>query len=316
MFKLPEGGVKVIVAHAKCADGLASALILHDVFPDAEVKLIQYGSPEQRDLPVEPGMLFCDIGPVKDRAQEFVDAGAAMLDHHGTAREVVEMFGDRGVFGDEAKEPGVSGTVLAFREVWIGMALGGPHERPSAFMDFVKHFATLAGIRDTWQKTNPLWPAACDQQQWLSFVPAEEALALGLSGIYKRSDTLTWIGEILTKKHQDHIAQALKGSYRFTTPKGTRVMVFQGCRLSSDLSEKAADTDLVAGFDYFIEEGNIKLVFSVRSRTNYDCAALAKAYGGGGHLRAAGFGLSGIDMTEGNPYATFKLIVEAMEKNP
>ena len=93
-------------------------------------------------------------------------------------------------------------------------------------------------------------------------------------------------------------------------------MVFQGCRLSSDLSEKAADTDLVAGFDYFIEEGNIKLVFSVRSRTNYDCAALAKAYGGGGHLRAAGFGLSGIDMTEMNPYATFKLIVEAMEKYP
>ena len=105
--------VKTIVAHEKCPDGIAAALILKDVLPEARVIFCQYSTPEHETLAAEPGMLFADFSPPKARVQEFVDKGAVVLDHHKTAKDIVAAFGDNGVFGDEIAEPGVSGAVLA-----------------------------------------------------------------------------------------------------------------------------------------------------------------------------------------------------------
>ncbi len=110
--------VRRVIVHANCADGMASAMILHDALPDAEVVFLQHGTAEFLSLPATTGMLFCDISPPADRVAEFVGVGAIVLDHHKTVRDVVEAFGDCGVFADETKEPGVSGALLAYREVW------------------------------------------------------------------------------------------------------------------------------------------------------------------------------------------------------
>ncbi|HZL96812.1 MAG TPA: hypothetical protein VFB99_24365 [Vicinamibacterales bacterium] len=54
-----------IVTHADCADGIASAMLLHDALPEATVEFVQYNTPEWRDLAATPGMLFCDMIPGK-----------------------------------------------------------------------------------------------------------------------------------------------------------------------------------------------------------------------------------------------------------
>jgi len=135
--------VTTIVTHKDCPDGVASALILRDALPDRRIVFLAHGSAELRDFPAEHGQLWCDIVPPRERVKEFVDAGAIVLDHHRGARDIVEAVAENGVFADEEAEPGVSGALLAYREVSV--ALGRADAR-------LESFAKLAGVRDTWQR--------------------------------------------------------------------------------------------------------------------------------------------------------------------
>ena len=128
-------GIKKLVTHAgaagPCPDGVASALIIKDALPDVEVVFARYGSPEYEGLVPEHGVIFCDIVPYAERSKEAPHAlterglaqarawvGAVVLDHHKGVADLVAMFGERGVYADAEKGLGVSGAVLAFREVW------------------------------------------------------------------------------------------------------------------------------------------------------------------------------------------------------
>src|SRR5882724_8183379 len=56
-------GVTHIITHADCPDGVASAMVLRQVLPTAEVRAIQYETHEHKKLEAKPGMLFCDFSP-------------------------------------------------------------------------------------------------------------------------------------------------------------------------------------------------------------------------------------------------------------
>ena len=146
-----------IIVHAHCPDGMASAMILTAALPEAKIEFVQYNSPEHIEMTAEADMLFCDITPHRSRVDDFVRAESIVLDHHRGAKDIVDAFGERGVFADEEKEPGVSGAVLAFREVYdCALDMDGPNA-PS--FD-VSDFATLAGIRDTWQRESHVFEVA------------------------------------------------------------------------------------------------------------------------------------------------------------
>jgi len=71
---------------------------------------------------------------------------------------------------------------------------------------------------------------------------------------------------------------------------------------------------LVAGFHHEVtSDGQMLLVFSLRSRPGgTDVAALAQRMGGGGHRAAAGFGRA-VTLDSPNPLATLKGLVESSE---
>jgi hypothetical protein len=289
--------VRTIVTHDSCSDGLASALILKEALPDARVLFVQYGTPELRALPAEPGMLFCDMSPPADRVQEFVTAGAIVLDHHATARGVVEAFGERGVFGDEKAEPGVSGAVLAARA--IGLDSVGRA---------VRELATLAGIRDTWQNTHPRWDEARAQHEALMFWPRER----WLSAPPQDWSRLLEIGPPLLERQAERVRRAIDKAWRAALGP-LRLVILDGVELTSDAAETIGPgADLVAGFGYRAEADpkaaapsappKLTLVFSLRSHTDFDCAAFAKHEGGGGHTRAAGFGVPVAVFDDGTPH--------------
>jgi hypothetical protein len=278
--------VKTIIVHRDCPDGIASAMILHDALPDAEIRAVQYG-PERDALEPEPGMLFCDMTPPDDFADEFRIQGALVLDHHAKQRWIVEMFADedQGVFADEDEEPGVSGAVLAYREVWEP---SGIWEGAHRMRDRVKSFAELAGIRDTWQREHPRWREACAQAEVLMFWGLEEMD--DEAGPFLDKSDMAMGHKLLHKKLTRTREIAEHGCLRVSN-----VLLFNDPdHLISDVAEAARelhpDIEIVAGFFYAVHNDEMSLAFSLRSGTGgLDVGAIAKANGGGGHTRAAGF---------------------------
>jgi hypothetical protein len=305
--------VRVIVTHQNsatnpCADGVASALLLHDALPEARVVFVGHGTPEYLELPVEPGMLFADITPSAERVREFVSAGAIVLDHHAKQRELVAAFGELGVYSDE---PGVSGAVLAYREVW-GRFRSTPSKVARA-----EDFATLAGIRDTWQRHSPRWREACAQAGALRFYPWERLVGIAepFGTGAEQLRVMLAIGEVLLEQSEARTAREAADAYRHVTARGTRVAIIPTVE-TSDVAEAMSDVDVLVGFRYFVHRsrpGNalelVRLVLSFRSRSSYDVGAIATSLGGGGHVRAAGATVP----AEGNPYEQIFKVLEVFE---
>ena len=282
--------VRQIVCHrnpeSACPDGVASALLLREVLPTAEVRFVHHG--ELADLEARPGMIFCDIAPPSERAREFLEVGAIVLDHHRTAREVVSPFVEKGqgAFADESTEPGVSGALLAFRHVYEPMLclLGkrSTEDRPFAFS--ARRFAELAGVRDTWQRRSRDWDEACSQAEALAFYP----WAMWPRGAFDSNQTIFRqmldLGDVLRHQRLERTRAAILSGHRFTSLKGTRVLVVSTLDTSDVADAVGGVADLVFGFGYRRGE----FVLSTRSRGSFDCAAFCQANGGGGHTRAAG----------------------------
>jgi len=308
--------IKTIVSHANCPDGVASALVLHDAIPDAEILFAQHGTPELAALPARPNMLFVDFSPPAGRAAEFIFAKSLVLDHHRTAKAVVEAFGSRGVFADEVRDNGVSGAVLAFREVWCPLYEDRGQRMPSARSEAWRDFAELAGVRDCWVTPSPLWDKACAQAEALRFMGFDRLKSLDVSALSGLVDRL---GGVLVEKKSEDVDAAIRKAFTFTSARGIRVVVFEGVTTTSDAAEKiGGDADLVMGFHYLVE-GGPKVVWWCRSRGAFDVSALAKWFGGGGHLHAAGFTLL-LSPLEGtvpfpNPFAHATAIVDSFERS-
>lgn len=287
MFPLDTlGKVRTIIVHDNCADGLVSAVLLHDALPDAELRFVRYGSEEHRALEPANGLLFCDFSPLVERATDFAEAGTIILDHHRSAKSIVEACGERGIFGDEATEPGVCGAVLALRHVWLPLKGEDHVDGP-----FTRRFAELAGIRDTWQAGHADWRLACAQAHVLFFMPRTWWLSTSLAEIARSWDSnLRWVGETLVARDEERTRKTIKGSHRFSADDGTRIVAFQGLSATSDAMEMLGDeADLVVGFTFFVDDSVQKMNVSLRSRGTVDCMKLAKEFGGGGHTQAAGF---------------------------
>ena len=307
--------VRTVVAHSypdePCADGLAAALIVHDAFLDVperpggigvskteafQVRFVSFNTRAYDELEAEPNMLFVDMSPPAARVQEFVDAGAIVLDHHATARPVVEAFGERGVFGDERAEPGLSGALLAYRHVWRRL-VDGPCEEEEQRM---WSFAELVGVRDTWQTRDPRWREATMLTKVLRFFSYDEWRQKRpfVNDVARRSAML---GETLMRRDEDFVAKLIDSAWRFETALGTRVLVLPSQFVSDAAESLRESADVVVGFSYRSDGGGApKLRLSFRSRGTYDVGALAASLGGGGHRNAAGAALPALEAP--NPY--------------
>lgn len=331
-------GIKHLVTHANCPDGIASALIVKDALPDVRVSFMLHGSKEHRELEPEPGTLFCDFTPYVEwlktpdghqaldgrKVIAWVQAGAVVLDHHPTAKTLVDNFAlnGLGVFGENVKNE--CGAWLAYEHVWKPLrrrymvTSGDPS---SANYEWIHHFAELAAIRDTWKREDPRWQQACQQAAELIFWGFEHRskaiTAGGIPGWAVRDERL---GQHLLDKQLSAAQRSLDEAHYFQTTKGTRVCVFQGVSTTSDAAElfdnpgQVPGPDLVVGFHYKVDADKLQLQFSTRSHTGYDCAAFAKSHpGGGGHKAAAGFTVEVSPELSANPYQTFRLLLEQWE---
>lgn len=314
--------IRTLITHAHCPDGMASAILVRDALPEVEVRFLSYQSRELAELEATPGQLWVDFSPPPDRAPEFVDAGAIVLDHHKSAREVVELFGERGIYADEDKEPGVSGAVLAYRHVWEPAFLRLP---PTGALMRAEEFARLAGVRDTWQKGSCRWVEACAQAEMLRLYGDLEDWDFrpfgGAGSVFDNGPMLrdrTSVGSRLFDRHMQSVKRAVRGACRWHWGR-VAVAIIEDTRLASDASD-LLDADLVVAFSFTAErEPTMKL--SLRSRGDVDCAALAAGYGGGGHRSSAGFevklgALPPLPFVPVGPYELVKALIDGEAGKP
>lgn len=324
--------VKRVKVHGgRCPDGRASAMILKRAFTllkqDVQIDFIVHGSKEHEELEPEPGMLFADFCVSHAKVNEFLEAGTIILDHHagkdGANKAVCMRFVEKGLgaFGDETTDPGVSGATLVFDHVF------GPvfrHVHPKFDPDDIineydlstlgelkgiEGFARLAGIRDTWQRKHPLWIKSCEQAEALSFWPEEDLLDQGIDWA-----TLMAIGPTLWKKKMITTQKVAERAYHWTSKAGTRVAFFQGTALSSDVAEYLDEqVDLVIGYDISYENEKVKMRFSNRSHTTFNCVSFAAAHGGSGHTKAAGFSIVLDIENDPNPYKMAREVLDRYE---
>lgn len=326
--------VKRLITHASCPDGCASALIVKDALPDVEVLFVAHGTEEHRNLEASPGDLYCDFTPFEPR-QHWIDAGVLVLDHHPTQRELTMKFVEAGlgVYGENDRNE--CGAWLAYEHVWAPIKLGHGPFNPADDGESVRHFAELAGVRDTWKKDDPRWQAACEQAEELMFFKFENFTLDKFLQYAGFADQVGGrMGARLFEKKLESARKAIGESHTFATQKGTRVLMFQGVTPTSDAAEilekdwnereqfggaghyQDGDrpTDIVAGFHYRVDAGRLKLQFSTRSHTGYDVGAFCKSRGGGGHRAAAGFTVEQSPEVGANPYAVFRLLLEEWEQ--
>jgi oligoribonuclease NrnB/cAMP/cGMP phosphodiesterase (DHH superfamily) len=299
--------IKTVISHGNnCPDGVASAMIVADAYssyPDGpEIRAVDHGSEDRANLEPAPGMLFVDFSPPEAKAQAFIAAGTLVLDHHAKGSSVQAFVeAGLGVFGDEQRDPGVCGAVLAFEHVWKPLkAEKGLCEGPlDVNALIVQEFARLSGIRDTWQTKSPDWLKACKMAEALRFWPLE-GLLMAMPALWRDRVAL---GEVIWNRKTKTVEKVSERAFRWTSPKGTRVALFQGVKLSSDVAEVLDKTvDLVIGYDLIYEDEVLKMIFSTRSHTTFDCGSFALSFGGGGHTRAAGFNVV-LDLDASpNPY--------------
>jgi hypothetical protein len=317
-----------VVTHDNCSDGIASAMIIRDVLPNAKVTFCQYGTKLHQEIPAEPGMLWCDFSPPVSRVQEFLDVRTIVLDHHGgPAKESTLAFVEKGLgaFADEKTDPGVSGAQLAFDNVWLHLA----HERdkgilsapyPEEFQKLsserahrvktLQELAQLAGIRDTWQKNDPRWQQACETAEAVRWWPWE----LVEKTPWGQWPELFRIGPILMARNMRNVEKCIEGAFRFTSRKGRKVTVFEGLKPSSDAAEKMGETnDLTIGLGFLVESGEPKMIFSTRGRGTFHCRNFALAFGGGGHVKAAGFSVP-LQPDSPQPFELARILLDRYEE--
>ena len=278
-----------IVTHNNCADGIASALVLNQVFPDARVSFLNYGEEAHRNLVPEEGMIFCDFSPfipqeeqnVEEYLKPFVDLEVIVLDHHESQEKAVKAFGEFGVYASDA---GVSGAVLAYDIIWRGH--NGYIED-----EHIRDFVELIGIRDTWVEKDPRFGLSSEITMALKFLGFEE---LHRTHPHEWMEKLE-IGKILQRNHDKKIEDFIKNGLFKKSARGTSYFIAQGLSQTSDAAQilraGAFPVDLIVGFSY-LSKPEMTLQFSTRStKGGYPCHELAKFFGGGGHQPAAGFSI-------------------------
>jgi len=162
-------------------------------------------------------------------------------------------------------------------------------------------------------KDDPRFRAACAQSEALRLF-GEKALTMDLFGP-NAADAARFddVGYLLLEKREVSANAAAQEAWR-TTASRTRVAFVHDHHEISDAAEVLGETaDLVVAFHYVADAQALRLEVSLRSRGSFDCCALAKMNGGGGHTRAAGFSVAGEAPGSRSPHAVVLDLVYAFE---
>jgi oligoribonuclease NrnB/cAMP/cGMP phosphodiesterase (DHH superfamily) len=286
-FLSSENDNWVLITHASCNDGIGSALVAlayakNTNTKEPEIFYCQYGmEPPMEDL-IGKHVIIADFSFEEEQLEAInkVAETLVVLDHHDTP---IKKGLDKlpYVYIDQSK----SGCRLLYHYIHdvYGTVIKNDQDVP--------YLLRLIEDRDLWNWKYP------DTRTAYAFIKSKSLDWLYENVVELTSHQSKLLDDSLLKyngviEYQDnHIAKVVKKipDMEFVEFDGTLVPCINSTTLISETGNALAEeTDY--SVQYFITDTEI--VFSLRSiGEEYDVAAIAMKFGGGGHPNAAGFGV-------------------------
>ncbi len=305
--------VKEVYYHAGCPDGTSSAMICALAFNDRDendfpkFRSVSYGEKWYEEMEPKKWQLFVDITPPKNRWEEWKSYKPIVLDHHQSAKYIVD--GLEGVYGNENE----SGAVLAFKHVYKPLKEFKNKHRYKSYdqngeTDRVANFAELNSIRDTWNKKSPRWGEASELACGLSMYEARKLIDDALRGEFK-FESMQEIGKVILDNRMRK-GRAILKSNKIHEINGKKIIVFNTFDgATSEICDVLNDGGIDIAVGYFYSHRD-KDCIQVSLRSKVKINHIAEAFGGGGHENAAGFRITSDEIT---PSKILNMIKEKLE---
>lgn len=258
----------LVIYHGNCYDGFTAAWLLHREFPEAEFFPATYGDgicPKvegKHVLMVDFSYPREDLIDMNEQAEELI-----VLDHHKTAEESLRGL-DFCEFDMER-----AGCQMAWD--WLYTKQDAPRRHW-----LVEHVAD----RDLWKLELPQTPAI---HAYYTSVP------MTFDGWQKMSqmgrDVVVKLGKAIRQSIDRYCEKVGAEALRIGTPWGETLIVNAPYLNASELADYLLKTTEYDWTVAWFLRGDGKFQYSLRSRGEFDVSAIARTYGGGGHLNAAGF---------------------------
>lgn len=292
-------GIKKVITHKGCPDGIASAMIVRDVKPSIEVLFVNPGSSELRSIKPSPGLLYLDICP-PENIDDHLSNGTIVIDHHDSSKDIVLKFERKGIFRSGI---GISAAVLTYEYIWKYLR---EFSNPTTADQHIGMLAKLVGIRDTFDKKSIYWHESCVLGEVLRFFPVEHWLEKFPKQVTSQEMEL---GEIILQNSLNSVLKIAQGSH-CSQIKNFKTAIFDG-EQGSDVAEhlRKEGINIIMGFKYAVENSEPKIIVSIYSDDSFNSFEFAASNGGGGHFHAAGFSIK-INRSDKNPYVYLEELLE------
>ena len=260
--------IDLVIYHAHCPDGWASAYIAKQKYPSAKLWGASHGTPIPLEQVKDKHVLMCDFSFKRDVLLELKNAAASMLvlDHHKTAEADLQGL-DFCTFDMNRSGAGLTWDTLfpdLGRPWWVNYV----EARDLWKLDSMPHVRDVNAFIMATPQTIEAW-------RKLTSMTMGEARASGQA-------ILMHIDHYI-EKVVDHIQPGMLFGHT------TAVINAAYPNISDVLNEACKKYEIGLGW---FETSTHNMQFSLRSVGDLDVSVIANSFGGGGHKNAAGFQLS------------------------
>lgn len=278
----------ICIHHNKDLDGFTSGAIVKRKFPDCKLIGWDYGNPIP-EMPDNEDIVLIDISfPMEDMAElRKRSKSLTWIDHHISAfKDWTEV---------SAKNPYLMGIKYVFELGIAACEIGWKYYFPD---EKIPEAVLLLGEYDTWRNQDEYqWENRILPFQYIMRLKCNSAesfpqelfnLKPDFDGSIPEIERDIEIGKLILKYQRGQDERAMKASFVIDF-EGLRALVLNVGGASSNTFLSVWDEEKHDIMIPFFYSGN-KWTFSIyTTKEDIDCSALAKARGGGGHKKAAGF---------------------------
>ena len=288
----------MVITHGGCSDGFACAWLFNKAFPDAEIVHANHGT-EPPDV-TGKAVYLTDFSYKRPAMRKILSQArkVVVLDHHASAEKELAGIVDEYVLRPDmiANPPGSELPVIHFDMAKSGARLAWEH----LYSNRLFPDEWLATNRSGYSLGVPPWLVEYteDRDLWRFALPCSREVNASLRSfpmefavwdclLLRQPHHLAIEGEAILRRERQ-IVDAHVGFAREAEIGGHKVLAVNATVMHSEIAGELAKGKPF-GAAYFIRADGRK-VWSVRADENgIDVSELARRFGGGGHVKAAGW---------------------------